>query len=290
MRKLVSGASILLILIALYLLLHTVFQRQHVKSTPPLVVAASATPGPDMRLVSTAPTPDPTPDPNSTPVLDSNTALKPLNSRVVLHQPDQFRKGALSTEELSAVNQAIKVIPWSRNANPKAAADEDYAAIIKECKVSSVHDLLADVVTEAVSNDYQPNNEAANSTYFAELNSNFESGGQRHRSTDQSTGELDAGQVTGVESKLTPKTDHPDAPANATSVSPSQQTTSAEVNRPKIGHLRHRSTVRHQMLDVKTRLLALWHQSLVPSDKCPKKLALFWDGREMKTKKASSTH
>jgi hypothetical protein len=289
MRKLVSGASILLILIASYLLLHRVFQTQHVKSTPPLVVTATATPSPDMLLVAAAPTPDPTPAVNSTPVLDSTTALKPLNSRVVLHQPDQFRKGALSAEEFSAVNQAIKVIPWSRNANPKAAADEDYAAIIKECKVNSVHDLLADVITEAVSNDYQPNNEAANSTYFAELNSNFESGDQPHRSTDQSTGELDAGQVADVDSKLTPKTAHPDVLANATSVSPSQQTTSAEVNRPKIGHVRHRSIVRHQMLDVKTRLLALWHQSLAPSEKCSKS-ALFWDWREMKTKKVSPTH
>jgi hypothetical protein len=167
MRKLVSGASILLILITLYLLLHTVFHAQHVKSTPPTAVAATATPSPSM--------------------------------------------------------------------------------------------LLADVITEAVSNDYQPNNEAANSAYFAELNSNFENGDQRDRSTDQSTAELDTGQVTTVDSKLTPKTINPDEPANATSVSPSLQTASAEVNRPRIGHLRYRSTVRHQMLDVKTRLLALWH-------------------------------
>jgi len=289
MRKLVSGASFLLILIALYLLLHTVFHAQHVKSPPPTVVAATATPGPNMLLVSTAPTPDPTPDSNSTPILDSTSALKPLNIRVVLHRPDQFRKGALSAEELSAVNKAIKIIPWSRNSNPKAAADEDYAAIIKECKVSNVHDLLADVITEAVSNDYQPNNEAANSTYFAELNSNFENGDQRDRSIDQSTGELDAGQVTTVDSKLTPKTTNPDEPANATSVSPSQQTASAEVNRPRIGHLRYRSAVRHQMLDVKTRLLTLWHQSLAPFEKCSK-WALFWDWREMKTKKVRSTH
>jgi hypothetical protein len=270
MRKLVSGASILLILIALYLLLHTVFHAQHVKSTPPTAVAATATPSPNMLLVSTAPTPDPTPDSSSTPVIDSTPAPKPLKSRVVLHQPDQFRKGALSTEELSAVNKAIKIIPWSRNSNPKAAADEDYAAIIKECKASSIHDLLADVITEAGSNDYQPNNEAANSAYFAELNSNFENGDQRDRSTDQSAGELDAAKVTSVDSKLTPKTTPPDVPANATSVSPSQQTASAEANRPRIGHLRHRSTVRHQMLDVKTRLLALWHQSLAPSEKSPK--------------------
>jgi hypothetical protein len=287
MRKLITGASILLILVALYLLLHTVFHAQHVKSTPPIVVAATATPSQSMLLVSTAPTPDLNPDSNSTPILDSTSALKPLNSRVVLHQPDQFRQGALSTEELSAVNRAIKMIPWSRNSNPKAAADEDYAAIGKECKASSVHDLLADVITEAVSNDYQPNNEAANRIYFAELNSNFANGDQDDRSTAQST--RDAGQAAGVDSSLAPKTTQPDVPANAASVSPSQQTTSAETNRPRIGHLRHRSTVRHQMIDVKARLLALWHQSLAPSEK-DSKSALFWDWHEMKMKKVSSTH
>jgi hypothetical protein len=284
MRKLVSGASILLILIALYLLLHKVFHAQHVKSTTPALVAATATPSPNMLLASTAPTPDPTPTSNSTPVLDSTSALKPLTSRVVLHQPDQFRKGALSTEELSAVKKAIKIIPWSRNSNPKAAADEDYAAIIKVAKVSNVHDLLADVITEAVSNDYQPNNEAANSAYFAELNSNFENGDQRDRSTEQRTGELDAGRVTSVDSELPPKTTPPDVPANQTSVSPSQQRAAAAVNRPRIGHVRHRSTVRYQMLDVKKRLLALWHQSLAPGEK-PSKCSLIWDWREMKTKK-----
>jgi hypothetical protein len=124
----------------------------------PTVVAATATPSPNMLLVSTAPTPDPTPSSNSTSVLDSTSAFKPLNIRVVVHQPDQFRKGALSKEELSAIKKAVETIPWGRNSNPKAAAGEDYAGIIRECKKSSVHDLLADLVTEAVSNDYQSNN------------------------------------------------------------------------------------------------------------------------------------
>jgi hypothetical protein len=102
--------------------------------------------------------------------------LKPLKRRVVKHQPDQFRVGAISKEELSAIKKAIKTIPWSRNSDPKAAADEDYAAIVKECEKSAVNGLLTDLVTEAVSNDYQPNNEAANGAYFTELNSNFENG------------------------------------------------------------------------------------------------------------------
>ncbi len=35
---------------------------------------------------------------------------------------------------------------------------------------------MTDLVTEAVSNDYEPKNEAANSAYFTELNSDFENG------------------------------------------------------------------------------------------------------------------
>jgi hypothetical protein len=99
----------------------------------------------------------------------------------VKHQPDQFRKGAISKEQLAAIKNAIRNIPWSRNGDPKAAADEDYAAIVKECEKSSVHDLLTDLITEALSNDYQPNNETANAAYLAELNTNFENGAKTDR-------------------------------------------------------------------------------------------------------------
>ena len=72
----------------------------------------------------------------------------------------------------------MKTIPWSRNSDPKAAADEDYAAIVKECEKSGGQDLLADLVTEALSNDYQPNNKVTNSAYSAQLNLDFENGPQ----------------------------------------------------------------------------------------------------------------
>jgi hypothetical protein len=176
MRKLISGASIILIFISIYGLLKTVFDTQQVKSTPATAVAITPTPSPNVLLVSTTPTPDPTPEPTPTPTPVSTPTPKPLKSRVVKHQPDQFRKGAISKEELSAIKKAIKTIPWSRNSDPKAAADEDYAAIVKECEKSRVRDLLTDLITEAVSNDYQQNNEAANGSYFTELNSDFENG------------------------------------------------------------------------------------------------------------------
>jgi hypothetical protein len=176
MRKLISGASIILIFISIYGLLKTVFDAQQVKSTPATAVATTPTPDQNMLLVSTTPTPDPTPEPTPKPTPVSTPAPKPLKSRIVKHQPDQFRKGAISKEELSAIKKAIKTIPWSRNSDPKAAADEDYAAIVKECEKSSVRDLLTDLITEAVSNDYQPNNASANGAYFTELNSDYESG------------------------------------------------------------------------------------------------------------------
>jgi len=135
-------------------------------TSPPSILPISGTPEPEPAAESTQPTLIETVHPTPTP--------KPLKSRVVRHQPNQFRKGALSKVELSAINKAMRTIQWSRNSDPQAAAHEDYAAIAKECEKSSVHDLLADLITEAASNDYQPGNEAANSIYIAALISKFE--------------------------------------------------------------------------------------------------------------------
>ena len=172
MRPLITGASVILIFISIYGLRKAVFDRHEVQSNSTTSVAATPTLSPNMLLASATPTPDPTPQ--STPTPTSVSTLEPPKIRIVKHQPDQFRKGALSKEELSAIKNAIKTIPWSRNSDPKTAADEDYAAIVKECEKSSMHNLLTDLITEAVSNDYQPNNEAANDAYFTELNSDFE--------------------------------------------------------------------------------------------------------------------
>ena len=87
--------------------------------------------------------------PKPTPAPELASAPKPLKSREVKHQPDQFRKGALGKEELSAIKKALETIQWSRNSDPKAAADEDYAAILKECQNSNLHYLLTDLITEA---------------------------------------------------------------------------------------------------------------------------------------------
>jgi type IV secretory pathway VirB10-like protein len=172
----ITGASIVLIVISIYGLLKTTFHVQPVQSKPATTLAATPTTTPKVLPAATAATPEPTPEltPTSTP--EPTPTPKPLKSRVVKHQPDQFRRGALSREELSAIKKAIRTITWSRNPDPKAAADEDYAAMVRECQNSNVRYHLADLITEAESNEYKPDDEEATRIYITELNANFEAG------------------------------------------------------------------------------------------------------------------
>jgi hypothetical protein len=266
MRKLIIGASIILIIISTYGPLKAVFAAHQIKSGSPIAVAATPTPTPDRLLVSMTPVPEkllasttraPDPIPQFTPA--STPSLEPLKSRVVQHQPNQFRQGAISGEELLAINKALETIPWSRNSNPKVAANEDYAAIQKECEKSGVPGLLTDVITEAVSNDYQPNDEAANVAYSTELNAVFENNEQSGNSNGKTAAALPAATGTTVNSGLTPA-----VPANPTP-SPSPSPTPAVAVRSKtVHHVNQRSTERHKTVDAKTRLIQLWHQSLAP--------------------------
>jgi hypothetical protein len=269
MRKLIIGASIILIFISLYCL-KRVFDSHQAKSRA--ATAAATTPAPSSHILLASMTPISNPIPQSTPASTPVLALTPvpLKIRVVEHQPDQFRKGAISTEELSAIQKAIEAIPWSRNSDPKAAAKEDYAAIVKECQKSSVPDLLPDLITEAVSNDYQPNNEAANIAYSTELNSDLENADHSDSSNGKSTGETTVGEGTGIDGRSTPPVSSPEVKTTAVTSSPAQPLPSAEVIRSKVSHPRHRSIVRHKIVDVKTQLLALWHKSLAEPEKSPK--------------------
>jgi hypothetical protein len=220
--------------------------------------------------------------PTPTPV--STLTAEPIKARVVTHQPDQFRKGAISSAELSAIEKAIKTIPWSRNSNPQAAAKEDYAAIVKECRNSGVHDLLIDLITEAVSNEYQPNNEAANSAYSTELNLDLENGDQSEHSQVTNTVEMTEAEGTSVDKGLPPTVSPPQVQANATPLPSPEQSAPAEVVRSKVSHVRHHSIVRHKTLDVRARLLALWHQSLRAEEKSAK-VTLFSDSHKPQTPK-----
>ena len=61
--------------------------------------------------------------------------------------------------------------------------------------------------------------------------------------------------------------DHPDVQANASSWFPAHRQDPGREIRPKIHVLRSRSSPRLKFVDVKTRLIALWHQSLARSEK-----------------------
>ena len=81
-------------------------------------------------------------------------------------------------------------------------------------------------------------------------------------SNEKSTGEITAGQAPSIDTRLTPEIIHPDVQANATSWSPAQRQGSAHSAHPRIFNVRLRSSKHPRYVDVKTRLIALWHQSL----------------------------
>ena len=81
-------------------------------------------------------------------------------------------------------------------------------------------------------------------------------------SNEKSTGEITAGQAPSIDTRLTPEINQPDVQANATSWPPSQRQGSAHSTHTKIFNVRLRSSMHPRYVDVKTRLIALWHQSL----------------------------
>jgi hypothetical protein len=66
---------------------------------------------------------------------------------------------------------------------------------------------------------------------------------------------------------LTPEKNHPDVQANASLLSSVHWQDSGRVIVPKVSRVRSRSSGRFRFVDVKMRLIALWHQSLVRSEK-----------------------
>ena len=86
-------------------------------------------------------------------------------------------------------------------------------------------------------------------------------------SNQKSTGEILSGEATSVGPGFTPEISRSAGQANGASRSPTQQPDSARVIGSRIPNVRHRTFVRHRIVDVKTRLIALWHQSLARSEK-----------------------
>jgi hypothetical protein len=105
-------------------------------------------------------------------------------------------------------------------------------------------------------------------------------------SNEKGTGEITSGQATNVDRGLTPEINHPDVQAVATSWSPARQPDSAGLS--KIPSVRHRTFMRHRRVDVKMRLIALWHQSLMPSEKS-RGWTLFSNSNQWRRKKISNT-
>ena len=104
--------------------------------------------------------------------------------------------------------------------------------------------------------------EASQITGGGLLNANRSALGNVAGSNGQSTTEITSQQAMSVDHEFTPEIKHPDVQANATSWSPANRPDFARVVRPKIPDVKYRSPVRPGYVDVKTRLIALWHQSL----------------------------
>jgi hypothetical protein len=81
-------------------------------------------------------------------------------------------------------------------------------------------------------------------------------------SNERTTSEKIVGQASSVERELTPKVSQPDVQTDAASSSSAERPESARVMHTKMRRVRSRSSMPHRHFDAKTRLIALWHQSL----------------------------
>jgi hypothetical protein len=107
-------------------------------------------------------------------------------------------------------------------------------------------------------------------------------------SSGKSTDEITSGRATSSDDGFTPEINRPEVQANVSSWSPAQRQDSARVIRPKIPNVRHRSSMQSRFVDVKMRLLALWHQSLARSEKS-RTWTLFSNSNKERRKKVSYT-
>jgi hypothetical protein len=80
-------------------------------------------------------------------------------------------------------------------------------------------------------------------------------------SSRKNTDEISSGRETSVDNGFTSKTSRSDVKPDGSVSSPAQPLDSTQVIRPKTPNIKHRSR-RPRFIDVKMRLIALWHQSL----------------------------
>ena len=107
-------------------------------------------------------------------------------------------------------------------------------------------------------------------------------------SNGKSADEITLGQATSFDDAFTPEKNHPEVQANVSSWSPGQRQDSARVIRQRSPNVRHWSSMRPRLIDVKMRLLALWHQSLARSEKS-RTWTLFSNSNKERRKKVSYT-
>jgi hypothetical protein len=110
-----------------------------------------------------------------------------------------------------------------------------------------------------------------------------EGAGLNGKSIDQTT----PAQLTSSEPGLTSeRTNNPELPTKVTVWSGADQPESARAARPRVHNLRHRFPFRPRLVDVRTRLIELWHQSLARVEK-PRGWTLFSDPHQTRSKKIS---
>ena len=106
-------------------------------------------------------------------------------------------------------------------------------------------------------------------------------------SNGKSRGEITSGRPKSVDYGFTPEINHPDVQSNASSWSSTHRQDTARV-RPTIHNITHLTSVRPRLVDVKTRLIALWHQSLTRNE-TSRGWILFSDSKKGGKKKVSYT-
>jgi hypothetical protein len=152
------------------------------------------------------------------------------------------------------------------------------AALMLAVVVQDRHPLSVDLKEEAVParGDLMPSDNSATLFKDAGLNGKKSTGeittGQARRTeqafTENPYSQRGAAAFTPVPFLAFPaQTDQINAPANPDSSAPAHWQDSAQAIRPKIRSVRNRSSTLPRTVDVKMRLIALWHQSLARAEK-----------------------
>ena len=104
----------------------------------------------------------------------------------------------------------------------------------------------------------------------------------------KSIDKITSGPATSIDPGFAPEINRPDVQANVSSSSPAHWQDPAREIRPKIHVLRSRSSVRARFVDAKMRLIALWHQSRVRTERSCR-WTLFSNSNKGERKKVSYT-